>query len=347
MPQVDCKNTDSNTHDPVLFDIHGRAVRYVRISLTDRCNFRCIYCSSCDKIQKTIPHDDILRYEELLELSSLLVNRGVEKIRLTGGEPFVRKGIMNFLERLHKAHPELLISLTSNGSLLKPYLQGLKDLGIKSLNISLDSLNPQRFEQITGSDSLSKVREAIDSALDIGLNIKINAVALRRFNKDELKDFLELAMNNPLEVRFIEYMPMGGHEPWLDSNFWAAEDILAEAKNYVTLKAQDKKDPRSGPAKSFEIVGGKGRFGLITPLSNHFCFQCNRLRITADGRLRTCLFSEKEYKVRELLRHSKLGIKFVDKLFTQAIKHKPIGFDLLEAKKAAKTTGRKMNAIGG
>lgn len=330
-----------------LTDIHGRSVRYLRLSLTDRCNFNCIYCSSGDSRAKFISHSNILRYEEILDLADLMVARGVEKIRLTGGEPFMRKGIMNFLERLRLRQPGLIISLTSNGSLTRRHLKDIKEIGIKSINLSLDSLDPKRFAAITGSDMFPEVRKTIDAALELGLGLKLNAVALRNYNREELKDFLAFATQYPVEVRFIEYMPMGGNEPWLDSNFWPAENILTDANRFADLEPVQRNDPGSGPARIFKIKGGRGRFGLITPLSNHFCNQCNRLRITADGQLRTCLFSEREYRLRQLLRHPKLGIQYVDRLLNLATRHKPIGFELLEARKSGRLTGRKMNAIGG
>lgn len=344
-------HTESLPESPLaagqLADIHGRSVRYLRMSLTDRCNFKCIYCSSNDSRSKFISHPNILRYEEILDLADLMVARGVEKIRLTGGEPFVRKGVMNFLERLRTRQPGLIISLTTNGSLVRQHLKDIKDIGIKSINLSMDSFDPKRFAAITGSNMFPEVRKTIDAALNLGLGLKINAVALRNYNRDELKNFLDFATQNPVEMRFIEYMPMGGGEPWLDSNFWPAENILTEANRFADLEPVQRNDPRSGPARIFTIKGGLGRFGLITPLSNHFCNQCNRLRITADGQLRTCLFSEREYRLKQLLRHPKLGLPYVDRLINLATRHKPIGFELLEARKSGKLQGRKMSAIGG
>ena len=331
-----------------LRDALGRTARYLRISLTDRCNLRCLYCRSGN--EPFIPHPHILRYEELLDLISLAVEHGVEKIRITGGEPFARKGCLDFLERVRTAHPHLNIRLTTNGTLISPYLNGLRDLGINAINLSLDTFRPERYLQITGHDLFHKAADALERLLDSGIPLKINAVALRGINSDELPAFLNLACEQPVDVRFIEFMPMGQDTRWSHELFWSAEDILEQARTLVNLQplltsTEQGPDADAGPARLFTLPG-KGRFGLITPLTNHFCMQCNRLRITSDGRLRTCLFDDREYRLREMLRHPRLGMQAVRRVLWAANLQKPVGARLLEQKRSG-VTQKRMHAIGG
>ena len=189
-----------------LEDGHGRTVRYIRLSVTDRCNLRCTYCRS--GMETFIPHESVLRYEEMEQLVDMAMDMGVEKVRLTGGEPFARKGFADFLERLRAAHPALDIRVTTNGTLIGPHIQTLKAIGLNAVNLSLDTFDRDKFEQITGRDLFGKVRENMDALLDAGIPFKLNAVAMRGFNDDELPAFVDYAMHHPIDVRFIEFMPM-------------------------------------------------------------------------------------------------------------------------------------------
>ena len=302
-----------------LEDGHGRTVRYIRLSVTDRCNLRCTYCRS--GMETFIPHESVLRYEEMEQLVDMAMDMGVEKVRLTGGEPFARKGFADFLERLRAAHPALDIRVTTNGTLIGPHIQTLKAIGLNAVNLSLDTFDRDKFEQITGRDLFGKVRENMDALLDAGIPFKLNAVAMRGFNDDELPAFIDYAMRHPIDVRFIEFMPMGEGTRWSDSCFWSAPDILDAVKGLVAIAPVEQEQRNGGPARLYTLSGpdgpGLGRLGLISPLSSHFCTSCNRLRITSDGALRTCLFDDREYRLRNALRHPKLGIDFYENLFRE------------------------------
>ena len=331
-----------------LEDGHGRAVRYIRLSVTDRCNLRCSYCRS--GMETFIPHESVLRYEEMEQLVDMAMDMGVEKVRLTGGEPFARKGFVEFLERLRAAHPSLDIRVTTNGTLVGPHISELKAVGLNAVNLSLDTFDRAKFAQVTGRDLFPKVRECMDALLDADIPLKLNAVAMRGFNDDELPAFIDYAMTHPVDVRFIEFMPMGEGTRWSDACFWSAPDILSAIKAFVSVEPVAHEQRNGGPARLYTLSGpsgpGLGRLGLITPLSNHFCAACNRLRITSDGALRTCLFDDREYRLRNALRHPRLGIEAVRRIVALATRAKPIGAHILERRHDA-VAPRRMTAIGG
>lgn len=331
---------------PLLQDVHGRVVRYLRLSVTDRCNLRCLYCTSNARTQ-CIPHDTVLRYEEMLRLVDVAVSLGVQKIRLTGGEPFARKGFAHFLEMLRSAHPQIDIRITTNATLVRPHIQVLKDVGINAVNISLDSFNPATFAAVTGSPLLPEVLHTIDALLDAGIPLKINAVALRTVNDGELPAFVNFARNYPVDVRFIEFMPMGSDTCWSEKHFWSAADILQAMEALTPLTPCHEDDGLHGPARMYTLPGGLGRVGFITPLSNHFCFSCNRLRVTSDGRLRTCLFADKEYRLLPLLRHPRLGQDTLRRVFAAANRRKPIGVEILRQRGNKAVSRKGMVGIGG
>lgn len=332
-------------------DNYGRKISYLRLSVTDRCNLRCLYCWTCEGIQ-FIPHQKIMRYEEILQILDILVNLGVTKLRLTGGEPFARKGLLFLLEEIVKRYPQLALHITTNATLLGGKVQALKDLGVRCLNISLDTFSAEKFERISGRNMHPAIMKNIHDVLDAGIGVKLNAVALRGYNDDELPQFLGFARDNGVHVRFIEFMPMGGKTRWSQSSFWAAQDIVAEASCYAKLEAIKYDMKNSGPARLYQIDDSQGKFGIITPISNHFCNTCNRLRITPDGHLRTCLFSDKEYRLRQILRHEKLSTEqkneFIKQIILQANTHKPLGYTMLEHKHSDGSVAFKhMSAIGG
>jgi len=328
-----------------LADAFGRVVNYLRISVTDRCNLRCRYCRPVKDFQ-AISHGELLTYEEYLRVVRLTAPMGLTKLRLTGGEPLTRRGFHHFLEEVMKAAPHMDVRLTTNGTLLPGQARVLASLGLKVVNISLDSLDPRNFERITGADLFYAVRKSIDECLEAGLRVKVNAVAMKGVNDRELPAFLELARQNPLDMRFIEFMPIGGDTTWDDRLFWPAGDILAEARERVAL-VPAKSGEKSGPARMWTIEGGQGRLGVISGLSGHYCQSCNRLRLTCDGNLRPCLYSDVEYRLRPLLRSPKVGDEKILDVLRRALARKPIGHELLAARAKRGVCDRPMTAIGG
>lgn len=329
----------------ILKDTRQRVVNYLRISVTDRCNLRCLYCSPQD--QEFIPHPEILRYEELLEIIALARGLSIGKVRFTGGEPFARKGFPEFVAEVLARFPDLDLRVTTNATLIGPHLAFLRDRGLKRLNISLDTLDPAKFARITGRDLFPEVWANIRSALDLGFRVKINAVAMKGVNDAELGAFLDLARTRPLDVRFIEFMPMGGSD-WSPESVWTAGEILEQARGLAELTPLPRLGADQGPARVYAITGGLGRFGLISPLTDHFCGTCNRLRLTADGHLRTCLFSDKVYRLKGILRHPRLGAEHVRRVMLLANERKPLGHDILEKRARGRgVCGTPMSAIGG
>lgn len=342
---------DTQSSSPLpqsLVDQYGRSINYLRLSLTDRCNLRCFYCNTCADY-KFIPHDQILTYEECLQLIGLATRLGLSKVRLTGGEPLVRKDCVHFVERVLGQYPQLDLRMTTNGTLLAPEAKRLYKAGLKRVNISLDTLDRAKFERVTGRDLLFKVRRGIDACLEEGLKVKLNVVALKGVNDQELSEFIRLALDHPLDIRFIEFMPVGHCTAWSKNYYWPAEDILQATKAITPVEPDRVRTEHSGPARMYRLPEGKGRLGLISPMSDHFCSRCNRFRITPDGRLRTCLFSDREYTLRPLLRSPKLGLESVLRVLQAAGRKKPIGSKILEGYGGSSQglCQRDMNAIGG
>lgn len=281
-----------------LIDNFGRKINYLRLSITDRCNMRCVYCMPAYGVKK-IDHEEILSYEQFLLIARAAVSLGIEKIRVTGGEPLVRHGIVTFLEQLAKTDGLKQLVLTTNGVKLAGMAQALKDAGVQRLNISLDSLQPALFERLTRRDFLPEVLEGIDAVEKIGLPYKINMVVMRGRNDHEICDFAALTQEHDCSVRFIEYMPVMKEEGWQRLVVPSAE-ILQQLRDHYVLSLIDN-GPLAGPAREFTITGARGRLGVIDPLSGHFCGTCNRIRITAAGKVRTCLFSDQEFDLKPVL----------------------------------------------
>ena len=336
---------------PTLCDAFGRQMSYLRVSVTDRCNFRCRYCR--DDFDSNVDHHDILRYEELESLLGLAVSLGVQKIRFTGGEPFVRKGFMDFLERMRSIHPEISLRVTSNGTMPADCITRLKALNI-GVNLSLDTLRRDRFAEVTGVDALPVVRANIDRMLALGVPLKLNAVAMNGVNDDELPDFLRLAFTLPIEMRFIELMPVGSGSEQNNILFLAAADLQRKAEeSYELLPIASKRTDR-GPARVWRLKDADGNqsagtFGLISSVTHNACASCNRMRLTSEGNLRPCLFDGREYRLKQILRHPKLGIDAVRTIWEKALARKPLGSVLLDdaLKKETAVTQRRMVSIGG
>jgi len=326
-----------------LLDNNHRAINYLRLSVTDRCNLRCIYCMP-EEGMSFIPHSEILSYEEMLHLVTLCVQNGIRKVRLTGGEPLVRKGILQFIDGLSRIEGLEEIALTTNGVLLRDFARDLRGFGICRINVSMDTLSPDRFFHITRRDLFHQVWEGIEEAESVGFNpIKINVVGIKGVNDDEILDFARLTYEKPFHVRFIEFMPIGKENSWSSRNFISIEEILNLVQTLGKVSFVNP-NPLSGPARRYVLEGAKGEIGLIGALSNHFCDHCNRLRLTADGSLKGCLFSDSEVDVKTPLRQGK-GDKHLLDLIRNTILNKPKDHGLNEYK--PRKCVRSMNSIGG
>ncbi len=285
---------------PELIDKYNRHLNYLRISITDRCNLRCLYCAPGGLVPK-LPHDDILRYEEILRVVRLGVRLGISKVRLTGGEPLMRKGVYEFLEELVAIDGLSDISLTTNGVMLAENIEKIETAGIKRINISLDTLNREKFKHITGYDLFDQVWAGIEKAYAHGFDpIKLNVVALRGYNDDEFVDLAKLSLTYPFHIRFIEYMPIGNAQ-MNSSDYILTPDIKTCLSPLGDLVPVTRKH-MDGPAQRYRIKGARGEIGFIQAMSQHFCHTCNRLRLTANGQLRPCLLSDKQLDIRGPLR---------------------------------------------
>lgn len=298
-------------------DLHGRTINYLRLSITDRCNLRCRYCMPAEGISKQ-RCDDILRYEELLQIVRAATRLGVRKVRITGGEPLIRKGVLGFLQQLTDTPGVDEVVLTTNGVLLPRMAADLKRAGVERLNISLDSLQPQTFAEITRGGSLAEVLDGLEAAEAVGLKLKLNMVVMRGINDQEICDFADLSLIHPWSVRYIEYMPTIREEGWQERLVSGAE-ILKRLQQHYPLESISS-GQYCGPAKPYRIAGAQGTLGIITPMSDHFCNSCNRIRVTATGRLKSCLFSEQAVELKPLL---PLGEEEIVRVLREVISNKP------------------------
>ena len=285
-----------------LRDSYGRIADDLRISITDRCNFRCIYCMPAEGL-KWLKRDDLLRFEEIARLARLFVERyGVRTIRITGGEPLVRIKVEELVGMINDIDPTLDITMTTNGVLLREKARLLKDAGLKRINISLDTLHMDRFHEIARSDAFGRVIDGIQASREAGLwPIKLNMVVMKGKNDDEVVDFARLAREQGYEVRFIEFMPLDGDNIWTNEQVVPSLRIQEQIEDLFPLRPVA--DPRPGPATRYKFADGSpGGIGFISSVSQAFCTTCNRIRLTAEGGLRTCLFSLQETPLRDLIR---------------------------------------------
>lgn len=332
----------------VLSDRFGRMHNYLRISLTERCNLRCQYCMPAEGVDLQ-PDEKLLTTEEIIRIADLFVSQGVDKIRLTGGEPLVRKDIVPLCESLCELEGLKDLAITTNGLVLQRNLEKLRLAGVNRLNISLDTLVEAKFTFITRRRGFEKVKSSIHSALDIGFDsVKVNCVVQRGFNEDELVDFVRWTEHLDLQVRFIEYMPFDGNK-WnkkrLISYAEMVDMIQREWPEFTRMRSKDGPNPTS---KTWHVPGFRGSVGFITSMSDHFCGSCNRLRLTADGNLKTCLFGTEEVSLRDFLRNKDASTDGMLDIIRQAVRSKKRalgGHDSPQAIAASKN--RPMILIGG
>jgi GTP 3',8-cyclase len=327
-----------------LSDAFGRVPLKLRISVTDRCNLRCMYCMPSDNL-KWVKKEDILSYEEITKLTEIFVSLGIEKIRITGGEPTVRPHISNLIESISKINGVKSISMTTNGLLLQENLIDLKRAGLAGVNISLDTFRKDRFESISGVDGLDRVLASI-KAVDLAcLKLKINMVVIRGWNHDEVIDFAKFARDTGHTVRFIEFMPLDGTGIWRPEMVVSKKEMIGMiSSNISNLVPLD--NNISEPARLFSFADGKGTVGFIPSMTEPFCKYCDRIRLTSDGRLLTCLFENSGYNLRDLLREGKTD-SYIRRYILESIQKKPEGIISVIRTKALRPTLNFMNRIGG
>ena len=330
-----------------MLDKYDRDINYLRVSITDRCNLHCTYCRPKEGISLK-GHDDILRYEDITRIVSQAVKIGLIKIRLTGGEPLVRRGFVEFARDLKKIQGLQDISLTTNGILLAQYAEDIYKAGITRINISLDSLDKDKYFHITRGGHLDDVFRGIAAAEKAGFSpIKINTVVISGFNDNEALDFAQLAMKKPFQIRFIEIMPISDVNAGQSNDFLPTNHLYERISKHFKLEPlKGKKNKSDGPARIYGVKGGAGEIGFINPVSDHFCSTCNRLRLMADGKLRACLIKDEEIDLKPaLIRHC--DDDELSGLIRQAILLKPEKHDLDCTDRHLKKCHRDMSDIGG
>ena len=324
----------------MLIDNYNRRINYLRVSVTDKCNLRCLYCMPEEGIN-LLSHKDILSLEELLFFIKTSVNLGVDKVRITGGEPLLRKNIIFLIKAVSSLKGLKDVSITTNGVLLEKYIDDLIDSGIKRINISLDTLNRKKFKFISRRDYFDNVLRGIKKSVEKGLKpVKINIVAIRNFNDSEITDFVRFGIENNVEIRFIEFMPFGDKE---HLRFISKDEIIKEIKKKFNIIPDESQ--LCSPAKMYKLENHNVRIGFISPMTEHFCNSCNRLRITCDGQIKTCLFSENFYNIFDEIREGneeKLQKRVVEKKKKKPKRHK-IGLKDYKFKKCQ----NEMRTIGG
>ena len=281
-----------------LIDSYQRKINYLRLSITDRCNLRCQYCMPAAGVS-TCEHEEILRYEELLQVARVAASLGIEKIRVTGGEPLVRKGVIGFLEQLNRLPGVKEVALTTNGILLPSMATQVKAAGVNRINMSLDSLQPDTYRSITRGGDLQQALAGLESANRAGLQIKLNMVVMRGINDCEVERFAALSVERPWSVRFIEYMPVVREKVW-QSRVISGAEVLKRLRDRFDL-AELRRSRLCGPASPYRIRNAMGTIGVITPMSEHFCGSCNRIRVTSRGQAKSCLLSGEATDLRPFL----------------------------------------------
>ena len=316
-----------NSKSVVLRDSYGRAIRDLRVSLTDRCNFRCFYCLPHGE-PPIAPKDQMLSYEEIEYVCDVFVSLGIEKIRLTGGEPMLRRDIETIIQKLGKLKPALHdLALTTNGYFLPERAQGLKDAGLDRVTISLDSLKRDVFKRMTGVDVLDKVLAGIAAAKDAGLEpIKINAVIVRGHNEDEVADFAAFAREHDVKMRFIEFMPLDSGHEWSRADVVSGKEIRERIDERFPLVRVEVARGSDTSSRYRFADGAPGEIGIIAPVTEPFCGACSRIRLTADGQIRTCLFSTVEHSLRDVVRSGASRAEIVEYIESVILKKEPRHF---------------------
>ncbi|MED5354133.1 MAG: GTP 3',8-cyclase MoaA [Nitrospinota bacterium] len=335
--------TKPKTSRPQLIDGMGRTIVNLRISVTDRCNFRCTYCMPADNVE-FMDRSNLLSFEEIKRVAQIVSSMGINRLRLTGGEPLMRKNLPALIKMLDEVDGIDDIAMTTNAYFLKDQAQSLKDAGLKRLNVSLDALDPDKFRDVNRRDCLQSVLDGLDTARKVGFkSIKINAVAVRNFSETEIMSLIEMGRSDGFEIRFIEFMPLDSDKVWERDKVLFGHEIVDMIKENYELVPIDN-SLEIGPASEYNFADGKGKIGIITAVSNPFCDHCNRIRMTADGKLRTCLFSTEETNLKELIRAGATDQAIIETINQAVLVKEPghkINLDDFER------PTRAMHAIGG
>lgn len=336
----------ASTTGPEMIDPFGRMVDYLRVSVTDRCDFRCVYCMS--EHMTFLPKKELLTLEELDRLCTAFIDKGVKRLRLTGGEPLVRKNIMHLIEQLSRHLKSGVLdelTLTTNGSQLTKYAQQLADNGVKRINVSLDTLDGDKFKKITRWGALDRVLSGIEAARAAGLHVKINAVALKGVNDMEIVDMMRWAHSGNMDFTLIETMPMGEIDEDRTDQYLPLRQVRSDLEQQFTLN--DIPYKTGGPARYVEVAETGGRVGFITPMTHNFCESCNRVRLTCTGTLYMCLGQDDAADLRTPLRESE-GNELVSKAIDEAISRKPKGHDfIIDRTTKRPSVSRHMSVTGG
>lgn len=328
----------------MLIDPFGRNITYLRLSVTDRCDFRCVYCMAED--MTFLPRRDILSLEELSEIAATFIELGGKKIRLTGGEPLIRNGIDRLTRDIGSLPGLSELAITTNGSQLHKYAAKFKQDGVKSINISIDSLQADRFRQLTRTGNLELVYRGIDAALEAGIErIRLNSVIIKGYNDDEIEPLVEFALNKGVDIAFIEEMPLGVMESERDRRWLSNEALFERLSQRFDFAPCEQSDVTNGPARYQSVTGSNTRIGFISPHTNNFCGSCNRIRITVEGRLLLCLGNEHSVDLRGVLRSPNYARSTLKKVMTDALQIKPERHHFYDPN--APQIVRFMNATGG
>lgn len=328
-----------------LYDNHGRPLNYLRLAVTDRCNLRCFYCMPEEGIHY-MPKKELLTFEEILKLVSLMATMGISKIRLTGGEPFVRNDLMNLIRRLVEIPGIKDLHLTTNGILTAPHIPELKRLGIASVNLSLDTLDKQRFKTITRRDEFDNTFQTLNLLLDHGIPVKINTVVMEGKNTEDIIPIIELTKKNNITVRFIEEMPFNGEGNHYQNLPWSHKRILNHIQSHFQT-IHKISDPENSTAFHYKIPGYAGAVGIIAAYSRTFCGTCNRIRVTAQGTLKTCLYDDGVLNIKDLLRSGVSEEELKQKLVNAFNHRAKDGFEAEGKRKDHQPAHESMSTIGG
>lgn len=328
-----------------IIDNHGRPVNYLRLSVTDRCNLRCFYCMPAEGIQY-LPKKHLLSYEEMERLIRLLSQMGVSKIRLTGGEPFLRKDLIDFMQTISEIEGIEELNITTNGVLTEKYIARMLSMGVTSINLSLDTLDKGRFKKITRRDEFDKVKQCLQALVESGINTKINMVVMAGKNTEDILPMAALAQNAPLDIRYIEEMPFNGEGQRNEQFVWNYRQILATLKNQYPNIQQIASKPNS-TSTNYQVPGHQGSLGIIAAFSRTFCGSCNRIRITAQGTLKTCLYDQGVLDVKRLIREGRNDDELVAALLGAFSKRAKDGYEAETQRQNQLPISESMSTIGG